>query len=371
MTGMKLCLAAMLVAPMIVAAEPTISGDVRILAGIEPGASTNVEAAEAARRLEGRGVDALVPIAEAIGHGNAFADNWLRGTFEAIAQTGVKDVRKELLNFYADRTNSARARRLVFETISANDPELSAELLASALDDPSEEMRFDAIQTLLEDIKDVKDGEKKKQLLRETLSAATVRSQVDEIANQLSNLGDEINKQSHFGFLTNWHVVGPFDNKEMAGFDVAYGPEKNDISAPALSDTFDGELGETTWVPVIAEGDSGLVDLAEQVGPHKGALVYATTSFESDGEQVVELRLSTSNAWKIWLNGQPLFEREEYHRGLLWDQYRVPATLRDGTNVIVIKVLQNEQDQSWAQRWSYSMRITDPTGRGVQELASN
>ena len=48
---------------------------------------------------------------------------------------------------------------------------------------------------------------------------------------------------------------------------------------------------------------------------------------------------ATQNAWKIWVNGQSLFSRNEYHRGSMFDQYRVPVLMRAGRNTILLKTL--------------------------------
>lgn len=346
-----------------------LAGQIQVLTGVEPGAESHAAAKAAVKQIEQAGPQALVPLAKAIGQGNALADNWLRGTFESIAADGIDDVQSDLVAFFHDRSNAPRARRLVYETLVDATPEMKEQLLSSAIDDPSEEMRADAVNVLVDSVENESDEEVKRKVLERALANATVKSQVDAISKQVESLGGDFDPMSHYGFLKEWNVVGPFDNKDEKGFDVPYGPEKDDLSAPDLSVTFEGTEGESTWTALNADDKTGVIDLAEQIAPHKGALVYATTTFESDRERPVEIRLSTANAWKMWLNGQPMFEREEYHRGMQWDQYRVPATLAKGPNVIVLKVLQNEQDQSWAQRWSYSVRITDPTGRGVGKVA--
>ncbi|HEX6987399.1 MAG TPA: hypothetical protein VF170_18620, partial [Planctomycetaceae bacterium] len=76
------------------------------------------------------------------------------------------------------------------------------------------------------------------------------------------------------------------------------------------------------------------------------------------------------NAWKLWVNGEFLFGREEYHRGMELDQYRVPATLKPGRNVILLKILQNEQDDDWAQSYKFRLRVCDPTGVAVLPTGS-
>ena len=80
----------------------------------------------------------------------------------------------------------------------------------------------------------------------------------------------------------------------------------------------------------------------------------------------MEFRFGTPNAWKLWLNGELLFGREEYHRGMFYDQYQVRGQLKPGKNVILMKICQNEQKEDWAQDWKIQFRICDPTGRALR-----
>jgi hypothetical protein len=107
------------------------------------------------------------------------------------------------------------------------------------------------------------------------------------------------------------------------------------------------------------------VDLNKAIGPVKGAVAYAYAEFASDSEQPAEVRLSSVNAVKLWLNGELLLAKEVYHSGTALDQYRVRATLREGTNTILLKVCQNEQTQPWAQDWSFRLRICDKVGTAI------
>ena len=93
--------------------------------------------------------------------------------------------------------------------------------------------------------------------------------------------------------------------------------------------------------------------------------MYLTTEFHSQAARVVEFRLGTPNAWKIWLNGKLLFGRDEYHRGMAIDQYRVRGELKPGANAILLKLCQNEQKDDWAQRYEFQLRVADLSGLGL------
>jgi len=168
-------------------------------------------------------------------------------------------------------------------------------------------------------------------------------------------------------------VVGPFDNKEEKGFAVAYTPETEaaEGKAPDTAAEYDGQLGKIQWKPLATEDDYGVVDIGKQIENFKGSLMYASTTWTSAKDQQVEIRLGTPNAWKLWVNGKLVFEREEYHRSSAMDQYKVPVSLKPGENVILFKICQNEQTQDWAQKYQFQLRICDSTGSALlQGLAT-
>ncbi len=83
----------------------------------------------------------------------------------------------------------------------------------------------------------------------------------------------------------------------------------------------------------------------------------------------MELRLGCKNAWKIWHNGKLVFGRDEYHRGMRIDQYKLKVHLAKGRNTLLIKLCQNEQQQDWTKQWQFQLRVCDATGTAV--LAAN
>ena len=97
----------------------------------------------------------------------------------------------------------------------------------------------------------------------------------------------------------------------------------------------------------------------------------ASATFRSAEKQAAELRLGTPNAWKLWVNGELVFEREEYHRSTRMDQFRVPVSLQAGDNTIMLKVCQNEQEQDWAQDYKYQLRVCDSSGVAILPAGEN
>ena len=99
---------------------------------------------------------------------------------------------------------------------------------------------------------------------------------------------------------------------------------------------------------------------------HKGAIAYAYTTFESDSDQQVDVRLCCPTGNKLWVNGELIISHHVYHATTTTlDQFVGKAKLKKGTNHILIKVAQNEQEESWAQRWQFQLRICDQYGTAI------
>jgi len=230
------------------------------------------------------------------------------------------------------------------------------------LDDPGEELRRDAVAFALQNAKQLPDKNEKSAAYRQLLAAARDRDQVESIAKTLKDLGGPVDLVAQFGFITRWRVVGPFDNAGGAGLQTAYPPEKS----IDLKMTYQGKKNQSlTWKEHLTADPYGVVDLNRALGKHMGVTGYAYAAVASQKERPVELRASSNNAVKIFLNGRQIYSRDEYHHGMRMDQHVGRGTLKAGRNEILIKVCQNEQKEDWAQLWSFQLRVCDALGGAV------
>ena len=328
----------------------------------------NRAAGQAVAELTGSAPAVLLPLLAAFRNANPLATNYLRSAAETIVDRSIaakkKLPRKKLEAFITDRKNDPQARRLAFEIVERVDATVVDRLIPGMLTDPNPVFRRQAVARLL-DLANRLQKENQQDLARSlykrTLQGATDDDQVKTIAKLLRKMGEKVDLPRHFGFLTNWHIVGPFDNTGSKGFNVVYPPEKQvDLKAKLK-----GKLGPATWKSYKTKHDFGIVDIAKQISPYKGAVMYCSTVFESKTPRSIQFRLGTPNAWKLWINGRQVFANEEYHRGMKLDQYSVPVTLRAGSNTILLKICQNEQDQDWAQRYQFQVRTCDVSGIAV------
>jgi hypothetical protein len=339
---------------------------------VGPRGEGNAAAQRAVTELSQQDAGVLLEILAAANDANPLAANWLRGAFESIAErtidAGGQLPAAKLEAFLRDESNAPRIRRLAYEWLARVDATAPDRIIPQMLADPSDEMRRDAVARLMETAKQLQaDGaqDKARSSYEQALTGAVDKDQVDQIAEALEGLGKTVDIVQHFGLLTTWQVIGPFDNRGTKGFDVVYPPEEVlDFSAE-----YAGQLGPVRWKEYVADSQDGRFDIGKLIENYKGSAMYAATSFHYDRERQVEFRLTTKNAWKLWVNGELLFAREEYHRGIRFDQYRVRGTLRPGENVILLKILQDEQEPDWAQDYHFKLRVTDFSGRAIEQTA--
>ena len=295
---------------------------------------------------------------------NPAAENWLRAATDAIASrtlaTGSRLPEAELTKLVEDTNAPPRGRRVAFELLQRIDTENAQRLLGGLVNDPSLEIRYDAIAQGIEAAEAAADESQGLQTLMNLFAAARELEQIETIKELLEESGQQIDLAAHMGFVTNWRMVGPFDNAEGGGFEVAYPPE-NVID---LSAKYDGKEGPVGWHETVLYTDDelGEVDVTETFGPVKGAVVYAYAELESSAALPAEIRYASKNATKLWLNGEMIAANEVYHSGGAVDQYVTPVRLEKGVNALLLKVCQNEQTEPWAQDWSFQLRVTDSLG---------
>ena len=322
----------------------------------------NSKASKAWSQLASGGADSIPTLLKAMNDANGLAANWLRSAVDTIAQKNASSLPVEALQkFLNDPSNNAKARRLAYELIAQAQPTRADKLIQGMLDDPSVELRRDAVQRVLDSAKTRESAK----LYRKALDAARDVDQINIAKTALEDAGQKVDLPRHFGFLMHWKVIGPFDNTERKGFSVAYPPEK-EIN---FTKSYPGKDGNVKWSDFKTADTYGMVDINEPYGHLKEVVAYAHHTYHATEARTAEIRLGCKNAWKIWLNDKLVFERDEYHRGMRIDQYTLPVLLAKGENTLLIKLCQNEQKESWTDQWQFQMRICDATGTAL--LAQN
>lgn len=338
---------------------PTTADYLRSIKAVGREGQGNDSAAHGWKAIVATGEAALIPTLEAFAGASPTAANWLRSAVDGIAEKTEKAGQKlptdALTKFLTTTTHDPAARRIAYELLAKADAPAAEKIILGLRNDPSVELRREAIAKALAPIKD---GQP---VPEELFAAARDKDQVEEIARRLNKTPADVTR--HFGFVPRWQVVGPFDNTNGAGFATAYPPEQG------MKPTYEGKGGaKVAWKAVEAKAkdkEYGLVDLNAELTKHKDAVAYAFAVVELAKETPVELRAGSITSIKMFANGKEVFARDEYHHGMAMDQHVGKATLKAGKNDLLVKVCQNNQKEPWAQGWTFQLRVCDATGGAV------
>ncbi len=353
---------------VLLAVQPALAltpAELDSLIGEVKSAATASATPELQRALEGLAAaptDQLDDLLRGMAGASPLAENYLRSAADAVAERALVSrsafPAEDLRAVLKDDTLPPHARRVAYEWLVTFQPKLADELLPALANDSSIELRYDAVAQLMALAKDESDKTRKTELLQQALSAARNIEQLEACRDELGKLDVKVNLGDVLGFVREWQVIGPFDYAGGQGFAEVYPPEaKVDLAAK-----YPGKKGEVSWKPLAANDEMAELDLNAGLVNEKEVVGYAYATVTSPTEQPVEVRYSSKNATKVWLNGELIADNEVYHSGSAVDQYASPAKLRAGENTILVKIVQNDQTQPWTNVWGVQLRLTDALG---------
>lgn len=125
---------------------------------------------------------------------------------------------------------------------------------------------------------------------------------------------------------------------------------------------FDGTNFDN-WVSL--GGPKGAINIAEALGSTQNAVAYLQAKVWSPKEQPATLRLGSDDGVKVWLNGKPVHTANAL-RGVSPDQDKVDVTLRQGVNVLLLKVTNGGGD--WGAMARFTARDGEPL-RNINEIS--
>jgi len=344
-----------------------------LTAASKKGTAASPAARAAWDKLVACGPTALPSILEAMDTTDTVVANWLRTAFERIIEAdrkaGARGIDADkLLAFAQDPKRQGRARRLALEVVENLRPGTTKQLIDGWLSDP--EFGYDAVQ------EQIQKGEKFAEMGESDvarglyLTAFRASRDVPQAQKLAARLQGRVSLAEHFGFLTDWYVIGPFDAGQMKGFKTVYPPEERiDLAAEV-----DGRGGQLKWQRYRAkEALSGLparavlVNLLEPLGNHEDCVAYAYTAFTVPAAEEVEFRGSADDNFQVWVNGKREFGFEEYRNGIRLDRHRFKVKLRAGENKVLVKICQAPLDQTNPEpNWEFLLRLVDRAGDGVK-----
>lgn len=354
------CFAALLVFPSAMGYAETVSEQLQTLRNVQAGDERGLkQAADISKQLRGAKELQLIDVLKSMKGASPIGKNWLVGLANAIYRQSPEGKSADLKAFLEDLSQDGEARYTAFRWLTENDEELKSNLLSGMLLDPSLELRYDAVARVLADAESLSESQ-----LRILLDAARHPEQVVAIIGRLDKAGGKVDQAAHFGFLTQWKFIGPFDNVGSMNFDKVY-PIETDWTKNQLAETYEGKAGKVEWMTHATDSPEGAVDFAKLYNNEKGCIVYGVATVKVPEDVACEIRVGCINAQKVWVNGDLVVANEVYHTGMQIDQYSAPIRLKAGVNRVLIKVCQNEQKEAWAQQFLFQARLCDETGKAI------
>ncbi len=180
----------------------------------------------------------------------------------------------------------------------------------------------------------------------------------DEVAlmRAAERLGDRARGaalQKALGLVTEWSIIGPFDNEGRGGHDTPYAPETRAGDESQAEQR--GKERMVAWrrygLPVI----DGLVSFDATLRPDENVVGYARAYVKSDKARTIAVRTGSAGALKVWVNRALVVSRDVY-RPLGFDQDAGLAKLDKGWNSILVKASALED------AWLFRLRLTTPEG---------
>jgi hypothetical protein len=148
-------------------------------------------------------------------------------------------------------------------------------------------------------------------------------------------------------YITDWLILGPFDNTDDKGYDTVLAPEnKLDFATE-----YDVKDGKARWRNITTK-ENGYVDFDRLLSPNEFVVAYAYSEIIAPDDMETTLLLGTDDGVKAWLNGEPV-HKNHLHRPWRADEDVCKIKLKKGHNSLLIKI-----DEGISE-WGFSARIVD------------
>lgn len=299
---------------------------------------------------------------------NPLAKNWLRAAVDAVRDRGRAQGKPlptaALEAFLKDKQHDPLARRFAYDLLTENDPTVPDRFLPTMIDDPSPDLRRDAVARVYDEAEKLLKEEKKaeaKEKFRTCFQAARDQMQIIRTARKLGELGEKPDLATHLGMVMDWQIIGPLPNPGEKGMSTEYPPEK-EYNATA---EYDGKAGKVRWQPYVSKQELGMVNLKEALNDASEVTAFARTEFTSDKDQDVEIRLGCFTAFKLWVNGELVLERGDAYTGMRLDHYVAKAKLKTGKNTILVKTCMDVPPPQLPKVFQFQLRVCDANGVAI------
>jgi len=134
-------------------------------------------------------------------------------------------------------------------------------------------------------------------------------------------------------YLTNWWIIGPFDNPDANGLLIKYPPEDEfDIER-----SYTGKKNQSIMWQNIENKKSGYMDFIKLFDDPNNGVAYAKTTIELDEGGEIKIGIGSNDGVKLWINGE-LVLSNQIARKAEPNQDILTINLKKGKNDVLIKI---------------------------------
>lgn len=157
---------------------------------------------------------------------------------------------------------------------------------------------------------------------------------IGDVEETYGNLGKFIEKIEHAPqFITNWWVVGPFDNTDHKGLSIAFAPE----AGFSEQNVFKGKSDSSISWKRYQDNTSGYIDFAKIFTPNEETVAYAYTTYHMEEAGKKTFGVGSNDGVKVWVNGKVMLNRPVSRKAEV-NQDQFTVYLNKGENTILVKV---------------------------------
>jgi len=159
-------------------------------------------------------------------------------------------------------------------------------------------------------------------------------------------------------YVDAWALIGPFDNRDKAGFETEYEPENEVVFEKPVP----GRNRQVSWFFPKGAPVDGAFHLSQVFEPSIHSLAYAVTHIKVEEAQWAVMRVGCGGAVKVWLNEREVLQLGEYNE-YAPEKAAAPLYLQKGWNQLLVKTAVVEETG-----WAFSVRFSKPDGGPVPGL---
>lgn len=186
--------------------------------------------------------------------------------------------------------------------------------------------------------------------------ARLFRASIHQTRHNLEGIADEY-QDIGMPQESDWFVIGPFDAKNISGFEHPFPPE-NEIKLDA---SYDDSGQEIKWQPANDQYSDGYMNFKSVFDHDHWTVGYGLIYAFSPEERKVQIRVGSDETFKLWLNDELISQRYIRENAVI-DRDIVAVILHPGYNKLLIKVTNTDLE------WGYYFRITDESGNAFYDI---